>query len=288
MASESDQIAVAGGAGSRELGTRATRRRSEWRAGLRVLRRNKLALAAIIFLAIIHLIALAAPLLAPADPDFLQIGKRFQRPNAEFLLGSDENGRDVLTRLIYGSRVSLLVGSLSVLISVSIGTLAGAVAGYRGGLIDSLIMRFTDGMLTIPTFFLVLIIVTVFGSTLTNIILVIALTSWMVIARIVRGDVLRIVSQDYILAARATGVPPFRLVLRHILTRRGAEYHRLDHAWRGERHPDRVGAVVSRPGGAAADLNLGYDAQRSAELPLPPPGVGGLSGAADLHHGPRL
>lgn len=217
MASESDQIVVAGGAGSRELGTRATRHRSEWRAGLRVLRRNKLALAAIIFLAIIHLIALAAPLLAPADPDFLQIGKRFQRPNAEFLLGSDENGRDVLTRLIYGSRVSLLVGSLSVLISVSIGTLAGAVAGYRGGLIDSLIMRFTDGMLTIPTFFLVLIIVTVFGSTLTNIILVIALTSWMVIARIVRGDVLRIVSQDYILAARATGVPPFRLVLRHIL-----------------------------------------------------------------------
>jgi len=184
---------------------------------LRVLRRNKLVLAAIIFLAIIHLIALAAPLIAPADPDFLQIDKRFQRPNAEFLLGSDENGRDVLTRLIYGSRVSLLVGSLSVLISVSIGTLAGAVAGYRGGLIDSLIMRFTDGMLTIPTFFLVLIIVTVFGSTLTNIILVIALTSWMVIARIVRGDVLRIVSQDYILAARATGVPPFRLVLRHIL-----------------------------------------------------------------------
>ena len=218
MASESKPIAVSsGGAELAAGGEREVRRRSEWRAGLRVLVRNRVALGSIVFLVLIHLVAVAAPLIAPADPDFIQIGKRFQRPNAEFRLGSDENGRDVLTRLIYGSRVSLLVGSLSVLLSVTIGTLAGAVAGYRGGLIDSLIMRFTDGMLTIPTFFLVLIIVTVFGSSLRNIILVIALTSWMVIARVVRGDVLRTVNQDYILAARALGVPPPRLVLRHVL-----------------------------------------------------------------------
>lgn len=214
MAAESKQVAIPGVMAGNE---RQTHRRSEWRAGLRVLLRNRVALVSVIFLVLIHLVAVAAPLVAPADPDFIQIGKRFQRPNAEFLLGSDENGRDVLTRLIYGSRVSLLVGSLSVLLSVTIGTLAGAVAGYRGGVIDSLIMRFTDGMLTIPTFFLVLIIVTVFGSSLRNIILVIALTSWMVIARVVRGDVLRTVSQDYITAARALGVPPARLVLRHVL-----------------------------------------------------------------------
>ncbi len=218
MASDSDGIAIPQrAANARDREALTPRRRSEWRAGLRVLLRNKLALASIGFLLLIHLAALAAPLIAPTDPDFIQIGKRFQRPNAEFILGSDENGRDVLTRLIYGARVSLLVGSLSVLLSVTIGTLAGGIAGYRGGLIDSLIMRFTDGMLTIPTFFLVLIIVTVFGSTLTNIILVIALTSWMVIARVVRGDVLRIVSMDYILAARATGVPSSRLLLRHVL-----------------------------------------------------------------------
>lgn len=217
MASESKHLATTAEPGGRELGKRGARQRSEWRAGLRVLGRNRLALASIVFLVLVHLIAILAPLIAPADPDFIQIGKRFQRPNAEFLLGADENGRDVLTRLIYGSRVSLLVGSLSVLISVSIGTLLGALAGYRGGIVDSVIMRFTDGMLTIPTFFLVLIIVTVFGSSLTNIILVIALTSWMVIARIVRGDVLRIVNQDFILAARATGVPPLRLVVRHVL-----------------------------------------------------------------------
>lgn len=218
MASESKQLAASGSTAELAAGgERGVRRRSEWRAGLRVLFRNRVAFASIVFLAIVHLVALAAPLVAPADPDFIQIGKRFQRPNAEFILGSDENGRDVLTRLIYGSRVSLLVGSLSVLLSVTIGTLAGAVAGYRGGIVDSLIMRFTDGMLTIPTFFLVLITVTVFGSTLRNVILVIALTSWMVIARVVRGDVLRTVNQDYILAARALGVPPARLVLRHVL-----------------------------------------------------------------------
>jgi len=218
MASESDGTAIAQRAANpRDRAALTPQRRSEWRAGLRVLLRNRLALTSIVFLLLIHLAALAAPLIAPADPDFIQIGKRFQRPNAEFILGADENGRDVLTRLIYGARVSLLVGGLSVLLSVTIGTLAGGIAGYRGGIIDSLIMRFTDGMLTIPTFFLVLIIVTVFGSTLANIILVIALTSWMVIARVVRGDVLRIVSQDYILAARATGVPPSRLLLRHVL-----------------------------------------------------------------------
>ncbi len=218
MASGFNEAAAPGGATKLAVGgEREVRRRSEWRAGLRVLVRNRVALASIVFLALIHIVAIAAPLIAPADPDFIQIGKRFQRPNAEFLLGSDENGRDVLTRLIYGSRVSLLVGSLSVLLSVTIGTVVGAVAGYRGGLVDSLIMRFTDGMLTIPTFFLVLIIVTVFGSSLRNIILVIALTSWMVIARVVRGDVLRTVNQDYILAARALGVPPARLVLRHVL-----------------------------------------------------------------------
>lgn len=218
MASGSKHIAVAGETAELAAGgARAARKRSEWRAGLRVLLRNKVALASLLFLALVHIVAIAAPLVAPADPDFIQIGKRFQRPNAEFLLGSDENGRDVLTRLIYGSRVSLLVGSLSVLLSVTIGTLVGAIAGYRGGIVDSLLMRFTDGMLTIPTFFLVLIIVTVFGSSLRNIILVIALTSWMVIARVVRGDVLRTVNQDYVLAARALGVPPPRLVLRHVL-----------------------------------------------------------------------
>jgi len=196
---------------------RQARGRNEWRDGLRVIVRNRVAFAALLFLVGIHLLAIAAPVIAPRDPEQITISKRFQRPGDGYALGTDENGRDVLSRLIYGARISLLVGSLSVIISVVIGTLAGAVAGYRGGVVDSLIMRFTDEMLAIPTFFLVLITVTVFGSSVRNLILVIAFTSWMVIARVVRSEVLRAAQMDYVLAARSLGVPPMRVLLRHLL-----------------------------------------------------------------------
>src|SRR4051794_9462149 len=186
MVSEPNTVASAAPLSLGEL--RQARGRNEWRDGVRVVMRNRIAFAAFIFLAVIHLLAIAAPVIAPRDPEQITISKRFQRPDSEYRLGTDENGRDVLSRLIYGAQISLLVGSLSVVISVVIGTLAGAVAGYRRGVVDSLIMRFTDGMLTIPTFFLVLITVAVFGSSVRNLILVIALTSWMVIARVVRGE----------------------------------------------------------------------------------------------------
>lgn len=196
---------------------RQARVRSEWRDGLRVIAHNRLALAALIFLAAIHLGAVAAPILAPQDPEKIVIQDKFHRPSAAHLLGTDENGRDVLSRLIYGAQISLIVGNLSVILSVIVGTLAGAVAGYRGGFADSLIMRFVDGMLTIPTFFLVLITVAVFGSSVRNLILVIAFTSWMVIARVVRSEVLRTKQMDFALAARALGAPPSRILFRHIL-----------------------------------------------------------------------
>jgi peptide/nickel transport system permease protein len=216
VVSESD--AITSSSASLAIGERQSARlRNEWRDGFRVVMRNRLAFAALLFLFFIHLLAIAAPVIAPHDPEQITISKRFQRPSSEYLLGTDENGRDVLSRLIYGAQISLLVGSLSVVISVVIGTLAGAVAGYRGGFVDSLIMRFTDGMLTIPTFFLVLITVAVFGSSVRNLILVIALTSWMVIARVVRSEVLRTTQMDFVLAARSLGVPPWRVLLRHLL-----------------------------------------------------------------------
>lgn len=191
--------------------------RSEWRDGLRVIVRNRLALAALLFLIAIHLMALAAPVLAPQDPERIVIRDKLQRPSTQHLLGTDENGRDVLSRLIFGARVSLVVGSLSMILSVVLGTLAGAIAGYQGGFLDSLIMRLTDGMLAIPTFFLTLIFVAVFGTSIRNIILVIALTSWMVVARVVRGEVLRTKQMDFTLAARALGVPSARILFRHII-----------------------------------------------------------------------
>ena len=191
--------------------------RSEWRAALRVVVRHRLALAGLLFLVAIHLVAVFAPALAPADPETITLVRKFERPSGAHLLGTDELGRDVLSRLIFGAQVSLLVGTLSGLISVLVGTLAGAVAGFRGGFVDSLIMRLTDGMLTIPTFFLVLITVAVFGSSLRDIILVIALTSWMVVARVVRSEVLRAKGMDYVTAARTLGVAPARLLFRHVL-----------------------------------------------------------------------
>jgi len=214
----SESNATTSGAAITPLGEgRQARARSEWRDGLRVIVRNHLALAALIFLIAIHIGAIAASAIAPHDPEQIVIQDKFQRPSAPHLLGTDENGRDVLSRLIYGARVSLLVGSLSVVISVVIGTLSGGVAGYRGGFVDSLIMRLVDGMLTIPTFFLVLITVAVFGSSVRNLILVIALTSWMVIARVVRSEVLRTKQMDFVLAARSLGASSARVLLRHIL-----------------------------------------------------------------------
>ncbi len=214
MVSESNAAAGVAAAAPRIEGRQA---RSEWRDGLRVIVRNRLALAALVFLVAIHLMALAAPLLAPQDPERIVIRDKLQRPSGHHLLGTDENGRDVLSRLIYGARVSLIVGSLSMVLSVVLGTLAGAVAGYQGGVLDSVIMRLTDGMLAIPTFFLTLIFVAVFGTSIRNIILVIALTSWMVVARVVRGEVLRTKQMDFTLAARALGVPSARILFRHII-----------------------------------------------------------------------
>jgi len=218
-AGEPHTVAVAGTSARAATGalTAAGAPRSEWRAALRVIGRNRLALAALVFLIGVHLIAVFAPQIAPADPDKIATFRKFQTPNAEHLLGTDELGRDVLSRLIFGSRVSLIVGSLSMALSLLIGLLIGAVAGYAGGAVDGVLMRFTDGVLTIPTFFLALITVTVFGTSIENIILVIALTSWMVVARVVRGEVLRASTTDYVLAARAVGVSPVRLIWRHVL-----------------------------------------------------------------------
>lgn len=180
-------------------------------------RQNRLAVAALIFLVTIHAVALVAHGLAPYDPAFLDLLNQFADPSAQHLLGTDESGRDVLSRLIVGSRVSLAVGTLAMLISITVGSAVGALAGFHGRLTDSGLMRMTDGMLTIPTFFLALLVLAVFGAGLINVILVIGLTGWMVVARVVRAEVLRILPQEYVLTAKALGVSDARLLLRHVV-----------------------------------------------------------------------
>ncbi len=183
----------------------------------RHLGRSKLALASALFLILVTGSAIFSPMVARYDPEEIDLASRLRGPSLGHWLGTDESGRDYFARLIYGGRVSLMVGGVAMTIAVGLGTLAGALAAYFGGWIDAVLMRIADGMLAIPLFFFVLIALAVFGPTIANIVLAIGLTSWMAVARIVRGDVLRTLPLEYVTAARALGIPMLRLLARHIL-----------------------------------------------------------------------
>ena len=180
-------------------------------------RRNSPAALGALFLAAIVALAIAAPLLTRFTTEEIDLGRITEAPSRDHLVGTDENGRDVLTRLLYGARVSLSVAFAAVAISVSVGSLLGAVAGYFGGAVDHLICRVTDALLSIPTFFLLLTVLTLFGTTITNIVLVIGLTSWMGVARLVRGEVLKYRVLEFVQAGRALGAEDRRIIFRHIL-----------------------------------------------------------------------
>jgi peptide/nickel transport system permease protein len=180
-------------------------------------RRNRLAVLALIYLVLIHLIALTSSTLAPHPPNTMNLFNQFAAPSSEHPLGTDESGRDVLSRLIFGARASLAVAFAAMLVALTLGVALGAISGFYGNWVDVIVMRLTDGMLTIPTFFLALLILAVFGSGIVNVVLAIGLTGWMVVARIVRAEVLRTLPQEYVLASRAIGSGPARILTRHIL-----------------------------------------------------------------------
>ena len=183
----------------------------------RTFRKNRLALVAGGFLILATLLAILAPVVALRSPDEIDLYSQLAGPSAEHPLGADETGRDVWARLVYGARVSLAVGILAMAIGIAIGTGVGAAAGYVGGWTDAILMRLTDGMLVVPTFFLALITLAVFGPSATNVVLVIGLTQWMVVARVVRSEVLRTVPQEFVTAARTLGAPDLRILWRHVL-----------------------------------------------------------------------
>lgn len=183
---------------------------------MRRFKRHKLAVVGVFVFVIFVLIAIFAPLLAPYDPN--KIGTTFEAaPSAQHLLGTDQTGRDVLSRLIFGARVSISVGVGSVLFYVIIGICLGLVAGYVGGWVDNLIMRITDVFMSFPYFMVILVLVSVLGPNLTNIILAIALLGWPPIARLVRGSVLSVKSLDYINAGVVLGFHMPRIMFVHIL-----------------------------------------------------------------------
>jgi peptide/nickel transport system permease protein len=179
--------------------------------------RNRLAVAGGLIVAAMLTVALLAPLLAPYDPSAIRVSAILLPPSPSHWLGTDALGRDVLSRMIYGTQISLLVGFVAVGIAVLIGVLVGALAGYYPGWVDTLFMRLVDVMLSIPTFFLILAVIALVGPNLLNIMVVIGVTSWMGVARLVRGEFLALRESDYVVAARALGVPAARIIFRHIL-----------------------------------------------------------------------
>jgi peptide/nickel transport system permease protein len=165
----------------------------------------------------VALAALAGPALVPYAPEAQTIGERLAAPSTAHLLGTDAFGRDVLSRLLAGARISLAVGVLSMAVTVTVGVAVGALAGYFGGKADALLMRVTELVMVFPTFFLIILVVASFGSNVALLVLVIGLTSWPVAARVVRGEVLRTKARDFVLAAHASGATPWRIIARHIL-----------------------------------------------------------------------
>jgi len=175
-----------------------------------------LILGAIIVLFFIF-IAIFAPLITSYDPEEIDMLNIFIPPDAEHLFGTDELGRDLFTRVIYGSRISLFVGFIAVGISVTIGLVLGLIAGYYRRFIDSLIMRFTDIMLSFPTFFLILAVIAFLKPSIVNVMIVIGLTGWMGVTRLVRAETLSIVNRDYIISAKISGISSRKILFKHIL-----------------------------------------------------------------------
>jgi len=183
----------------------------------RRLRRSRAAMAGLAVVLLFALAALAAPLVAPHDPIEQDLEARLLPPSTKFLLGTDDLGRDLLTRIIYGGRTSLTVGIVSVGLALAVGTLLGLVAGFYGRWADSVTMRTMDIMLAFPATLLAIFIVGIRGPGLNNAMLAIGVINIPIFARIVRGSVLRVRQEDFVEAARALGAPQSRLLRRHIL-----------------------------------------------------------------------
>ena len=193
-----------------------------WAASWRLARRKPLgAVSAVIILGLV-VVAVLAPVLAPRDPYAFNLNERglpirMQAPSAAFWLGTDPLGRDVLSRIVYGARVSLVVGLASVLIGTLLGTVLGLVSGYWEGTVDQVIQRGVDTTMAIPAIVLALAVMSVLGQSLTNIILVIALVIAPGASRVVRGTVLAVKQHTFVDAAQALGASPGRIVARHVL-----------------------------------------------------------------------
>jgi len=190
---------------------------SPMRRALRRLLRRKGAIFGLVVIALFVLVAVFAPLISPYDPAAQSWTLVRKPPSWSHWLGTDDVGRDILSRIIFGARASLLAGVISVCIAVSIGVPLGLMAGYLGGLVDGVLSRLTDAMLAIPYLILAIALAAFLGPSLGNAMIAIGITATPVFVRLTRGQVLAVKVEDYIEAARAVGNPPWRIALVHIL-----------------------------------------------------------------------
>lgn len=207
---------------------------SPWRQVVRRFRRNRLAVFGLIVLAILCILSILTPWIAPHDPAAIDLFNIQSPPSPEHWMGTDDLGRDTLTRLLYGSRVTLVVALSATTIGVLVGVALGGISGYYGGLVDTVIMRFIDVMLSFPTLFLLIILSAYVKATILGIVAIIGFTSWMGIARLVRGELLSLKEKEFVEASHAVGAKDGRIIFRHLI-------------------PNAMGPVI-----VAGTLNIGY------------------------------
>lgn len=204
---------------TKENTKQANKKRSQWREVWRMLKKNKMALVGLGILVILVLLALFADVIADYDTVVIKqnLANRLKGPSAEHWLGTDEFGRDIFARLVHGARVSLKVGIIAVGISIILGGILGALAGFYGGRIDNIIMRIMDVFLAVPSILLAIAIVSALGPSIINLMVAISISSVPRYARIVRASVLSIRDQEFVEAARAIGANNARIIFRHII-----------------------------------------------------------------------
>ncbi len=178
---------------------------------------NPLSLAGFIIIMCVFVLSMLAPVIAPYDPNYIDVKAILLDPSMQHWMGTDGLGRDVLSRMLFGGRISLLVGLVAVGISTAIGILLGALAGFYRGWVDTFIMRIVDVMLSIPSFFLILAVIAFLTPSIINIMIVIGLTSWMGVTRLVRAEFLSLNEREFVMASRTLGAKNARLIFTHLL-----------------------------------------------------------------------
>ena len=184
---------------------------------IKKLLKHKLARIGVLIIGLMSIIAVFAPFLCQYAPDDINIGRSLLAPSWEHPLGTDQLGRDLYARMVYGARISLMVGIIAVGISLLIGISLGSIAGFYGGVIDRIIMGFVDIMLCFPSIFLILALIALLDPSIMIIMVVIGVTSWMGVARLIRAEILSLKERDFVLAARVSGVSDLKIILRHLI-----------------------------------------------------------------------